>query len=264
LVEGRKSLPALLLLKNMKHARTHGPDPNHNRPIPTPFLSQQQSAKQKAVLDLLRELRQQGLGAGATPALRALRDPVALAHAPAPFALEGLLVLPSPTGKGACVHGMAWFSFDGFVQQAAVELFAKVDSSTHLSLPPQHTHTQSPDAAAVASTKPAELTARVGEAWRKAERYHAKALAEMMGLRADALKQSPHRDVPAAQVCVCVCVCVRERERDKYGLVLGRGKLVRLTPSLPSLLPLFAYPHIHPTNGRTHRPRPCSAWQRGW
>lgn len=68
---------------------------------PKPTHTSQQSAKQKAVLDLLRELRQQGLGAGATPALRALRDPVALAHAPAPFALEGLLVLPSPTSNGA-------------------------------------------------------------------------------------------------------------------------------------------------------------------
>ena len=143
------------VLHRTTHLPTHPPTPPHAP----------QSAKQKAVLDLLRELRQQGLGAGATPAVRALRDPVALAHAPAPFALEGLLVLPAPSSSKG-------------------------------------------DAAAVASTKPPELTARVGEAWRRAERYHAKGLAEMMALRADALKQSPHRDVPAAQVCLSVCLCV--------------------------------------------------------
>lgn len=53
----------------------------------------------------------------------------------------------------------------------------------------------------MASSKPAELPARVGEAWRKAERYYAKGLSEMMALRADALRQGPHRDVPAGQVC---------------------------------------------------------------
>lgn len=83
-------------MQNPTRGETHACSPTHIHHMrQTPVC---QSAKQKAVLDLLRELRQQGLGAnGATPALRALRDPVALAHAPAPFALEGLLLLPSPS-----------------------------------------------------------------------------------------------------------------------------------------------------------------------
>jgi len=53
------------------------------------------SAKQKAVLDLLQELRRQGCATGTSLAARLLRDPIALAHAPTPFVLEGLLLPPS-------------------------------------------------------------------------------------------------------------------------------------------------------------------------